>query len=70
VQVDPINPMLKAPEFMRLKLECDEPLSNFAFNFNLRRYNMDADEGEGEGAVEGYAAAEAGAYIRSLLSSI
>ena len=55
---------------MRLKLECDEPLSNFAFNFNLRRYNMDADEGEGEGAVEGYAAAEAGAYIRSLLSSI
>jgi hypothetical protein len=21
-----------------LKLKCDEPLSNFAFNFNLRRY--------------------------------
>jgi len=21
-----------------LKLECDEPLSNFAFNFNLRHY--------------------------------
>jgi hypothetical protein len=23
-----------------LKLKCDEPLSNFAFNFNLRRYIM------------------------------
>jgi hypothetical protein len=22
-----------------LKLKCDEPLSNVAFNFNLRRYN-------------------------------
>ena len=22
----------------RLKVKCDEPLSNFAFNFNLRRY--------------------------------
>jgi hypothetical protein len=22
----------------RLKLKCDEPLSNFAFNFNVRRY--------------------------------
>jgi hypothetical protein len=25
-----------------LKLKCDEPLSNFAFNFNLRRYIMEA----------------------------
>jgi hypothetical protein len=23
-----------------LKLECDELLSSFAFNFNLRRYNV------------------------------
>jgi hypothetical protein len=23
-----------------VKLKCDEPLSNFAFKFNLRRYNM------------------------------
>ena len=23
-----------------MKLKCDEPLSNFAFNFNLRRYSM------------------------------
>ena len=25
---------------MRLKLNYDEPLSNLAFNFNVRRYNM------------------------------
>jgi hypothetical protein len=24
-----------------LKLQYDEPLSNFAFNFNLRRYNVE-----------------------------
>jgi len=24
-----------------LKLTCDEPLSNVAFNFNLRRYNKE-----------------------------
>jgi hypothetical protein len=39
VQVDPIKPTLKAPEFERLKLQCYEPLSNFAFKFKLRRYN-------------------------------
>jgi len=38
VQVDPITPPLKAPETMRLKLTYGELLSNFAFNFNLRRY--------------------------------
>jgi len=39
VQVDPIKPMLKAPGTKRLKRKCDEPPSNFAFKFNLRRYN-------------------------------
>ena len=38
MQVDPIKPNLKAPGSKRLKLKYDEPLSNFAFNFNLRRY--------------------------------
>jgi len=38
VQADPINPKLKAPGPKRLKLHCDILLSNFAFNFNLRRY--------------------------------
>jgi hypothetical protein len=39
VQVAPIKPTLKAPGTKRLKLKCDEPLSNFVFNFNLRRYS-------------------------------
>ena len=30
---------MKAPEMKRLKLIRDDPLSNFAFKFNLRRYN-------------------------------
>jgi hypothetical protein len=31
-----------------LKLQCDEPLSNFAFNFNVRRYTEGLlAEGEG-----------------------
>ena len=38
VQVDPIKPTLKAPGAEPLKPECDKPLSNFAFNFNLRRH--------------------------------
>jgi hypothetical protein len=33
-----MKPSLKAPETQRLKLNCEEPLSNFNFNFNLRRY--------------------------------
>ena len=38
VQVVPMKPMLKALKTMRLKLKCDEPLSSFAFKFNLHRY--------------------------------
>ena len=40
MQIDPIKPTLKAPGTKRLKLNFDEPLSNVAFNFNLRRYIM------------------------------
>ena len=36
--------MLKAPGTKRLKLKCDSPLSNFAFNFNLRRYILSAEQ--------------------------
>jgi hypothetical protein len=39
VQVDPIKPVLKAPGAERFKLKCDELLTNFAFKFNLRRFN-------------------------------
>ena len=34
-----------------MKLKCDEPLSSFAFNFNLRRYNVGG--GEDAGAARG-----------------
>ena len=42
MQVDPITHALKAPGIKRLKLKSDDPLSNFAFKFNLRRYTMEA----------------------------
>jgi len=44
VQVDPIKPTLKAPGSMLLKLRYDGPLSEFAFNFNLRRYNPECGD--------------------------
>ena len=36
--VAPIKTQLKAPGSNRLNLKCDELLSSFGFNFNLRRY--------------------------------
>jgi hypothetical protein len=36
-----MNPTMTAPGTKRLKLACDEPLSNFAFKFSLRRYSME-----------------------------
>jgi len=39
LQVDPIDPTLKAPESERLKVKCGDLFSYFAFNFDLRRYN-------------------------------
>jgi len=38
VQVDPVKPTLNAPGSKCLKLDHEKLLSNFAFNFNLRRY--------------------------------
>jgi len=35
-----MKPKLKAPGINLLTLKFDEPLSTFAFKFNLRRYNM------------------------------
>ena len=43
MQVDPIKPSLKLPGFTRLKLNCDEPLSNFALKIMLRCYNQGID---------------------------
>ena len=38
MQVDPIKPTLKVPATERLKLKCQQLLSNFGFKSNLRRY--------------------------------
>jgi hypothetical protein len=37
VQVDPIKPTFKPPGAQRLELQYDEPLSDLAFKFSLRR---------------------------------
>ena len=42
MQVDPIKPKLQPSRTKRLKLKYDEPLSNVAFKFSLRRYNLAA----------------------------
>ena len=63
VQVDPIKPTLKATGSERLKLKYDEPLSNFAFNFNLRPY------ASGKSVCYNAPVLEAGAYTRPLFSS-
>ena len=72
VQVDPMKPTLKAHGTQRLILLCDEPLSQFALNFNLRRYTT---AGLGPYApvlpnpTAGLLDFLAGAYTRSLFSS-
>ena len=38
MQIDPIKLTSKALAAKRLRLKCGELASNFAFNFNLRRY--------------------------------
>ena len=75
VQVDPIKPTLKAPGSERLKLNCDELLSSFAFKLKLRHYNWEGEQaaaaaatmmmltGEGEGELEPAAAAAAEAQV-------
>jgi len=39
VQVDPIKPVMKAPGSLHLTLRRDRPVSNVAFNFDLRAYS-------------------------------
>jgi hypothetical protein len=50
-----------------LKLKCGEPLKNFAFKFNLRRYNV-AVVWRMIPVTDG-SAPKAGAYTRPLFSS-
>jgi hypothetical protein len=46
VQLEPLEPVLKAPGTIRLKLKHDAPLSNFAFIFNLRHYTLVSTQGD------------------------
>jgi len=44
VQVEPLKSKLKEPVTKRLKLRYDHLLSIFAFNFNMRRYIVEASQ--------------------------
>jgi hypothetical protein len=48
MQADPTKLPLKAHVTKRLKLKRDGPLSNVAFNFNLRRYIRDFTDSAGK----------------------
>ena len=52
MQVDPIKTNFKLPGTKRLRLKCDGPLSNFAFKFKLRRYNLDEFFAKRVGAIK------------------
>jgi hypothetical protein len=66
----PTRPQVDRDCFQRLKLKHDEPLSNVAFNFNLRRYTVGwARRRVHQYATSLRAACEAGAYTRPLFSS-
>ena len=76
VQVDPIKTTLKAPGSMLLKLKCDGPVSNFGYNFNLRRYTLAAKGPPGSKVtvrggklLSDTPASKAGAYTRPLFGS-
>jgi len=69
VQVDPVKPTLKAPGTNLLTLKCDEPLSSFAFKFNLRRYTMADHVISPSRYLLGWMARQAGAYTRPLFGS-
>jgi hypothetical protein len=53
----------------RLKLKCDDPLSKFAFNFNLRRYSVEQSFIIPNVPDHKVDALLAGAYTPSLFSS-
>ena len=59
MQLDPTKPPLKAPGAEPFKPKCDELLSNFAFNFNLRGYIKVAERLTPQAALVGAGAAHA-----------
>jgi hypothetical protein len=66
-----MKPTLIAPGNKRLKLEYDELLSVFAFNFNLRPYNLDGSREAVMKILYPHGVdPPAGVYTRPLFSSI
>ena len=57
---DPIKPTFKAPGTKLLKLTYNDRVSDFAFNFNLRRYNVESPSAPSRGA----AGATAAGFVR------
>ena len=66
VQVDPIKPTVKAPGTNLLTLKYDERLSNVAFKFNFRPYNLAPMSGRLVG-VHGWSVAEVCALLEELM---
>jgi hypothetical protein len=64
-----MKPKLKPPGTELLKLGCDGPLSNFAFNFNLRRFTVVISTIAYLVAIAFTWCLSAGAYTRPLFSS-
>ena len=66
MQVEPMKPVLKAPgTIMLLKQRYVAPLSNVAFNFNVRRYNEMCTCGK-----HPFDAQNEGALIRKIMRGI
>jgi hypothetical protein len=70
VQVDPIKPTLKAYGTKRLTLKSDEPLSNVAFKFNLRRYSKGCQQRSSDMTSAGRGAGCGSARSRQGLADI
>jgi hypothetical protein len=51
-RLTPVESRVETDWFQCLKPKYDDPLSNFAFNFNLRRYSVDDAEGAGCDAAD------------------
>ena len=70
MQLNPIKPTLKASGIKLFKMKYDKPLSNFAFKFNLCRYNKATRSGGSSPVAKKLVAdSKARAYTRPLLSS-
>jgi hypothetical protein len=64
-----MKPTMKASGTKRLTLSCDEPPSNFAFTFNLRRYTLESERVRKRGSVSDRHSSEEGLTFTRCLPS-